>query len=332
MHAKQTQSELQTLSTEQLPESERIEAWRENYARATLKLELEPDRHASFRATLALRALPRLGVVKGFNTPATYRRTSALTDNDDCLLVISKTGTSVARLGSRSAQIADGDVILLGAGETGDLVATSDVHYLSLGMPFRALAPMIGDVGRVLARPVSAKSDGVRLLANYVDYIQRAEVSMSAELAQTVSDHLYDLTALVLGANRDLERFARNRGLRAARLRAIKDDIEANLTSRWISVDLLSKRHGVSPRHIRSLFENEETTFSDFLLGRRLELVHSQLAASNSAGQTISAIAFDAGFGDLSHFNHMFRRRFGSTPSDVRSEARRNTADEGSEL
>jgi AraC-like DNA-binding protein len=34
--------------------------------------------------------------------------------------------------------------------------------------------------------------------------------------------------------------------------------------------------------------------------------------------RTISAIAFAAGFGDLSHFNRAFRRHFGKTPSDTR--------------
>jgi AraC-like DNA-binding protein len=38
-------------------------------------------------------------------------------------------------------------------------------------------------------------------------------------------------------------------------------------------------------------------------------------------GRTISAIAFDAGFGDLSYFNRVFRRRYGLTPSDARAKA-----------
>lgn len=40
-------------------------------------------------------------------------------------------------------------------------------------------------------------------------------------------------------------------------------------------------------------------------------------------GWTVSAIAFEAGFGDVSYFNRRFRRRYGGSPTDVRH----NTAD-----
>ena len=33
----------------------------------------------------------------------------------------------------------------------------------------------------------------------------------------------------------------------------------------------------------------------------------------------IRTIAFEAGFGDLFYFNHVFRRRYGATPSDIRA-------------
>jgi AraC-like DNA-binding protein len=36
---------------------------------------------------------------------------------------------------------------------------------------------------------------------------------------------------------------------------------------------------------------------------------------------SITAIAFDAGFGDLSYFNRTFRRRYNARPSDVRNDA-----------
>ncbi|MDW4800082.1 helix-turn-helix domain-containing protein [Escherichia coli] len=39
--------------------------------------------------------------------------------------------------------------------------------------------------------------------------------------------------------------------------------------------------------------------------------------------RSISAVAFEAGFGDLSYFNRTFRRHFGATPSEIRAAARR---------
>jgi AraC-like DNA-binding protein len=66
------------------------------------------------------------------------------------------------------------------------------------------------------------------------------------------------------------------------------------------------------------------TTFTDFVLQQRLARVRSFLSDPRADQRPISAIAYDAGFGDLSYFNHAFRRLYGSTPSDIRAAARRD--------
>jgi AraC-like DNA-binding protein len=58
---------------------------------------------------------------------------------------------------------------------------------------------------------------------------------------------------------------------------------------------------------------------SKFVLGQRLARVHRMLTDPRQADLTIGAIAYKAGFGDLSTFNREFRRHFGTTPSDVRA-------------
>jgi AraC-like DNA-binding protein len=45
------------------------------------------------------------------------------------------------------------------------------------------------------------------------------------------------------------------------------------------------------------------------------------LTDSRFAGRSISALAFDTGFGDLSYFNREFRHRYHATPSEVRRAA-----------
>jgi AraC-like DNA-binding protein len=54
------------------------------------------------------------------------------------------------------------------------------------------------------------------------------------------------------------------------------------------------------------------------VLEHRLVHAHRTLKSPRFAGHTVSAIAFAAGFGDLSHFNRSFRRRFGASPTEVR--------------
>jgi len=72
---------------------------------------------------------------------------------------------------------------------------------------------------------------------------------------------------------------------------------------------------------VQALFESDGTTFSQFLLGERLARVYRMLHDPLQAPRSVSAIAYEAGFGDLSHFNRAFRRRYGATPSDVRAAA-----------
>ncbi|HXW27091.1 MAG TPA: helix-turn-helix transcriptional regulator, partial [Xanthobacteraceae bacterium] len=108
---------------------------------------------------------------------------------------------------------------------------------------------------------------------------------------------------------------------RAARLDAVKADIAANLGSARLSLKAVARRQGISASYVRKLFASEGTSFTDFVLAERLARAHRVLRDPGCAGRPVSAIAFAAGFGDLSYFNRSFRRRFGDTPSGIRATA-----------
>ena len=107
--------------------------------------------------------------------------------------------------------------------------------------------------------------------------------------------------------------------MRAARLTLIKADIDRNLTDSSLTAAALAARHGITVRYLHKLFEDEAMTVSHYVLDGRLALARQLLSNPRLAGRTISSIAGDAGFGDLSYFNRTFRRRYSVTPSDVRS-------------
>ena len=164
------------------------------------------------------------------------------------------------------------------------------------------------------------------MLKDYVSVLNDEQALVTPSLRLAVDDHLHDLIGLAIGANRDAGELAKGRGVRFARLRAIQTDITRNLTRRDLSVTTVAARHGISPRYIRALFMDAGTTFSDFVLQQRLVRAHNLLSDPRTEPLAISAIAYDSGFGDLSYFNHAFRRRYGGTPSDIRAAARRDWA------
>jgi AraC-like DNA-binding protein len=174
----------------------------------------------------------------------------------------------------------------------------------------------------VFARAIPKRAEALRLLCDYIGRLHALQLA-SPELLQVAVTHVYDLAALAIGATRDATEMAKNRGLCAARMGAIKADIRANLVREALSINEIASRQRVTPRYIQLLFEGEGTTFTEFVLNERLMRAHRLLTDLRFADRLISTIAFDVGFGDLSYFNNSFRRRFGATPSDVRAEGLR---------
>jgi AraC family transcriptional activator of tynA and feaB len=75
----------------------------------------------------------------------------------------------------------------------------------------------------------------------------------------------------------------------------------------------------MSLRTLHRLFQQRDLTVTGQILARRLDHCYRQLQSQRHRDRTITDIAFDCGFSDLSHFSRSFRRRFGVTPGAVRS-------------
>jgi AraC-like DNA-binding protein len=185
------------------------------------------------------------------------------------------------------------------------------------------LASQLLDIDAALIRCVRRDNPALQLMMRYAGVLNDDVALTTPELRRAVTVHIHDLAALVLGATRDATEIAKVRGVRAARLHAIKEEIIGNLSRPNLSADAIAASHGISPAYVRKLFDADGTTFTDFVLGQRLAQAHRMLSDPRLFDRKISAIAFEAGFGDVSYFNNAFRRRFGMTPSDVRETARR---------
>jgi AraC-like DNA-binding protein len=308
------------LSMGALSPADRLEWFREVYGREMLQVDLMPfAKGGSLQIDMNMTMLPSVRIADGAVDPLRCDHLVHLADNDDLVFAIVHEGVGQWQRRGREASVTAGGGILTATGDAASFAAPHAMRMLNLRFNRQKIAERVSDAESALVRPVSEKNGALRLLRSYVGILNDDQFMASPEVSQTVDDHLHDLVALVLGPTREAADIGNVQGVRAARYRAIRDDIVTNLTRRNLSIDLLTGRHGVSERHIRGLFEEAGTTFTDFVRQQRLAKVHRMICDIRYVDKSISTIAFACGFGDLSYFNRAFRARYGTTPSTVRA-------------
>jgi AraC-like DNA-binding protein len=282
-----------------------------------------PDRPLSIDG--AMRSYRGLGLGSvAFSAARTERNREALHDDDLWLSAILSGRRAVKHCG-REIEVTDGEAFLMTGSQTATTV-NSDTRFISFRVPFKPVAALVPDVEDLLCRTIPRDVAPLRLLASYGQFLMSdAQVCPTVAMQQAVATHVYDLIALTLGAGRDAAEAARSRGAGAARLRAIKADIEASLDQADLSAATIAARHRLPLRYLQRLFEIDGVPCTQFILDRRLARAHRMLTDPRLAERPVSAIAFDAGFSHLSRFNRAFRARFGATPSDVRVQAQRGS-------
>ena len=315
-----SQSGVARFSTDDFPPHQRFAAWCEVFGRSLLDAELEQASPGPFYANATMRALPGIRILSGSTSGVIYRRPQARVQSDDLVFSFGATRGSHARQRNRETSAAeDGDALLMLGAEWSMVARASAGSLCALRVPRSAIIASVRNVEDLYCRWIPGDVPSLQLLRRYLTVLDEAAEVETSELQQTAANHIIDLIALTLGATREAARVAAGRGVRAARLQSIKSDILGNLNDEQLSVHAVAARHKVTPRYVQRLFEEAGATSTEDVLGQRLARAHCLLTDARQAERTLTAIAFDVGFSDLSYFNRAFRRRFGATPSDVRA-------------
>jgi AraC-like DNA-binding protein len=296
------------------------------YGRTAVAFEPLPD--VPVYADFTQRRLPglvlQMGTVEGVRFERTLRH---LADGvTDLLLSVPLSGGRSTVWSGRGREVIrrHGDAVLRSCAEPSvgrPMIARERGRFCGLRVPREALAPLVTNIDDAVLRLIPASTGALKLLVNYVGMLDD-EALATPELRRLVVTQLYDLAALSIGATRDAAVIAEGRGVRAARLRAIKADIAERLAQDDLTVAAVASRQRISESYVRKLFESEGSSFSEWVLCERLIRAHRMLTDPRFAGRSITSVAFDVGFGDVSYFNRSFRRRFGATPSEIRAEAK----------
>jgi AraC-like DNA-binding protein len=308
-------------STDDVAPRDRLALWRELVFQSALKVEISTEPDKPFRASAVVRQFPGLRALSGFSPPATYERSTAGMEVDEIAFQFGISEGVTARFSGREAAIGSGDAFLLPCGDRASIRVQESSHFTTLRLPRAAIADRVTSLGDAYCRGIPVSTPSLALLKRYLDLIDHdADVLAAPELQHSAVTHIYDLIVMSLGATRDAAEIAQGRGVRAARLKAIKDDIQRNLRNQSLCVGSISAHHNMTPRLVQKLFEETGVTFTEYVVAQRLARAHRLVTDPQLSKHTLTAIALEAGFSDLSYFNRAFRRRFGASPKEVRAE------------
>ena len=309
------------LSTESIPRPQRLAFVHDFVARHIGGLDFRPADKDHVRIDMEAMMLPGgLTVGRGFYAPMGGARTRHLIQDgrEHYMLTIHNEDHEVSVDGKKTIKVAAGDALLVNEAICFDFWQGKPMTVEVLSFDRQLLANLAPRIALEANYVVPAAAASLPLLAGYARSLRDSSPA-SAKAGEIASRHIYDLMALVLdsfvrgGAERNGSSIA------AARLKLVRKDILERLADPELRIEAVALRQGITSRYIQRLFESENTTFSDFVRDRRLELAFRLLRERDAASCSITTIAYDAGFSDITSFNRAFRRRFEATPSEVRA-------------
>lgn len=307
------------ISTDDIPGARRAWAIRE-YLGALTQTELtllEPENEFQYRAELRL--LPDVTFGGAFSSANSTRRTKQLLkDGQDDLIFVMAESRVTLQLPNRDDLVVDpGDAFLFSQAREFRMIYHDSAPTWAVRVPHRNMARMLVGLGSAPVLSLRKETPVLDLLRRYRRVIdgEALEHEMEQEIA---SRHLQEIIAAAIRHSDGYRREAETNSLTAVRLRAMKDDIAANLGNIGLDLNWLAARQKVTPRYVQKLFELDGTSFSQHLRQARLARVYSMLVDPRFNDRTINAIAHECGFPEASTMNRAFRREYGMTPSDLR--------------
>jgi AraC-like DNA-binding protein len=302
------------------PTGQRYETFREELCRGFCRMDVEPTDHDRIDCRTVYTTISSVTLARPTGLSGRFMRTrEVLSDgHDDLLLFSAVRGPIQVTQGKRSVDLSQGQMCLAEMNEFCAVALHDDNEFTTARIPRTSILQLSPKAEDMLCQQLGQDAALRTMLDQYTKLCIDVVPSLDVVGQQTAAQHLIDLTGLLLGAAADYVNLATKRGYSHARLDLIKADVLKSLDRQDLTIDLVARAHGLSPRQAQRLFAASGTTFTEFVLNQRLSLAHQWINEPRFRHRKIADIAYSAGFNDLSYFNREFRRRFGDTPSAVR--------------
>lgn len=315
--------ELIAASTAGMRERDKFDYWHGVVCKAVVDLDPQPVGRTRFDASLNTIVMNNMAVSRiRASAHRVSRLPSAISGSSAETLVFNFVvrGQALVEQDGRSVLLRVGDGAVCDAQRTYELRFDEDIDIASIRMPRTLFLHSASRIHQITALSFTKIGQLCPMLFAYaVSFSETASVlgaSSSNKVFKNFTDLLRAaLDEAVLGAPLPLSEY------RAMALMRVKEFVEQNADNYELDAASVATALNLSPRYINKLMEAEGISISRYIWKRRVERAAIALSDPVLKGKSVSDLAMQHGFNDLSHFSRAFRDRFGLAPKSFRAQA-----------
>ncbi|MFF2852069.1 helix-turn-helix domain-containing protein [Streptomyces sp. NPDC058001] len=312
--------------SQDLPVSDRVDAWRDITALALIPNEFSIDRPVDFRASLRTVDMGAAQVTAMTYASMRSRRTPQLIRRSDPdmyavgLILHGRQGIIHKR---REAALGAGDLVVYSTSQPYESVVDArqgTAASVVVQLP-RAMVQLSSNrVDRVLAARMSGREGVGRLLACFLTHLATDTSPSRSADGQRLGSVLTELVTAWLAHHIDTEEQTPTETRQHVQFLEIQDFIRRNLGDTELSPATIAAAHHISLRTLHRLFHDHAhgATAASHIRRQRLTCARRDLTDPRLATRPVHAIAARWGFFRPADFTRAFRTTYGTTPTEYR--------------
>jgi AraC-like DNA-binding protein len=319
------------LDADALAPRDRAEAIRTLIWDTVVRVEIEhhPD-PAQISAAGTISAAGRLNVCSIRSNATTVTRTPKLAHdpNDPYLFLgLQLSGSSMVVQGGREAVLRPGDLAVYDTRRPYTLVNDNGIHQHFFRVPIADLELPGKVLEAVTATPFGGGRPLAKITAGHLREVAENLGQLNGQEAEDVAEPTFALIRALLASQVDGLPEAREHLERTLEQRVVRF-IRTHLHESDLSAGRIAVEHHISVRQLYRLLGRSGIVLGDWVRQQRLEACRRSLADPSDA-RTITAVAHQWGFVDMTHFGRAFKAAYGMSPRDWRASNRPGTTSTG---
>lgn len=296
---------------------QKVDFWNNLTSEVFTPLSIDPENCDGFEARLAKVGAGDSGIAKIWSEGSTVRHSRhhvALSRDKPCFLLhLQVSGSSINEQAGKAVDLRPGDCAIVDSSRPYSLVFGPNTRFIVWRMAAAKLRTFIPEPENIVSSRISGDLPPTRILRRLLEaFCQECQGNDATDWVGEADSVLLPMLALAsqsIQSDRGIRDFGHALLTRAAEV------VDTSLSDARFGVPALAATLGVSERYVQRVFGSRGLTPGQFIAERRIERA-ARLMKNSS--MTITQIAFEAGFDDLTQFGRSFRRVMGMTATQFR--------------